>query len=463
MGALPDQKLQIVRTLVETAPDQVVSSLQLALASAAGDPALADVRRLVENEAADRRLRNAVLSPVIPFFRAGPRPAHGLSFPPRALSMIWRGLKEEAPTEVAVASRALVDFRPDESSPEPFDDLVDIAAHGLRTAKQKDYVAAIALLDGVAPGTARNLLACLDLSPLVRSSAMRLPDWVNRMTEERATAARLAYRDAVDAAPDSGPRFFEMLAAQLSQPWNILRIISAVMDRPSERYLRDCELATFAERLMDEIDANLKSVVTFSLDTGIEGGMRAGALVELVTLQIAELEKGIELVKEGGWGGRIHKQKRTLADGVEGRLRDLEKVITLALPTQSVRIARMVKQVPKIIGEPDAKSVNRAMALLTFTESVRTSANYGGFASMRAKTVKEMAEMVDAYVEEVLALIKDQEVADPQLAGRYLEIAAEVTSLLQDTRVADIIRRRAYSALAISTDGGLDAPRAESA
>ena len=46
MGALPDQKLQIVRTLVETAPDQVVSSLQLALASAGGDPALADVRRL---------------------------------------------------------------------------------------------------------------------------------------------------------------------------------------------------------------------------------------------------------------------------------------------------------------------------------------------------------------------------------------------------------------------------------
>jgi len=235
------------------------------------------------------------------------------------------------------------------------------------------------------------------------------------------------------------------------------------MDRPSERYLRDCELATFAERLMDEIDANLKSVVTFSLDTGIEGGMRAGALVELVTLQIAELEKGVELVKEGGWGGRIHKQKRSLADGVEGRLRDLEKVITLALPTQSVRIARMVKQVPKIIGEPDTNAVNRAMALLTFMESVRTSANYGGFASMRAKTVKEMAEMVDAYVEEVLALIKDQEVTDPQLAGRYLEIAAEVTSLLQDTRVADIIRRRAYSALAISADGGLDAPRAESA
>ena len=104
MGALPDQKLQIVRTLVETAPDQVVSSLQLALASAGGDPALADVRRLVENEAADRRLRNAVLSPVVPFFRAGPRPTHGFSFPPRALSMIWRGLRSCSMYPVTIAS-----------------------------------------------------------------------------------------------------------------------------------------------------------------------------------------------------------------------------------------------------------------------------------------------------------------------------------------------------------------------
>ena len=182
-----------------------------------------------------------------------------------------------------------------------------------------------------------------------------------------------------------------------------------------------------------------------------------------MTLQIAELEKGVELVKEGGWGGRIHKQKRSLANGVEGRLRDLEKVIGLALPTQSVRIARMVKQAPKIIDLPDANAVNRAMTLLTFTESVRTSANYGGFASMRSKTVKEMAEMVDAYVEEVLALIKDHEVSDPQLAGRYLEIAADITGLLQDSRVADIIRRRAYSALAMGTDADLAVPSAESA
>ena len=44
-----------------------------------------------------------------------------------------------------------------------------------------------------------------------------------------------------------------MLAAQMAHPWMVLRIISAVMDKPSERYLRDSELGGFAERVTDNV------------------------------------------------------------------------------------------------------------------------------------------------------------------------------------------------------------------
>ena len=44
---------------------------------------------------------------------------------------------------------------------------------------------------------------------------------------------------------DAGPRFFEMLAAHLTEPWLILRVISGVMDRPHETYFSASELSSF--------------------------------------------------------------------------------------------------------------------------------------------------------------------------------------------------------------------------
>ena len=71
MPGLSDRKIEIVRHLVESAPDKIVGGLQNALAAASGDSVLAGVRRLVESEVADRRLRNAVLSPIAPLCAAG--------------------------------------------------------------------------------------------------------------------------------------------------------------------------------------------------------------------------------------------------------------------------------------------------------------------------------------------------------------------------------------------------------
>ena len=99
MPGLSDRKIEIVRHLVESAPDKVVGGLQNALAAASGDSVLAGVRRLVETEVADRRLRNAVLSPIAPLCVAGIDKDH-ISFPPRVLALIWHGLKASCPAEV---------------------------------------------------------------------------------------------------------------------------------------------------------------------------------------------------------------------------------------------------------------------------------------------------------------------------------------------------------------------------
>lgn len=447
MPGLSGHKIDIVRTLVEQAPDKIVGGLQSALSAAAGDSALADVRQLVEAEVADRRLRNAVLSPVAPLFVGDGRNPNKLTFPAKALPLIWRGLKADHPVEVAAAARIMADYRPDETPTDALDALVRLAAEGLRNQNTRDFIAAADILDATRPGCAYALVACLDIGHIVRAATLRLPDWISRTTDERSAAARLAYKDAISIADDAAPRFFEMLAAQLAEPWTIMRVVSSVMDHPGERYLAASELSIFALRLMDLIDQNLVHIAQFDLNAGPKAGVYAAEVVDLVTRQIAEMEGGIELAAEGGWGGRVKKQKRQLAGCVEGRLREVEKLLAAALPTEAVKVGRMIKQQPRLGAAPDRKHRERVLAVLTFVEGIRTSANYGGFASTRAKTLEKAAEALDLYVEDALALVREGHTKDPDLAREHLDVAAECAVLIREPRAGDIIRRRAAVAV----------------
>ena len=66
MAAIAAHKLQLIRTLVETAPDAALRSLELALAGTGAQSIFAPVRELVEDETANRFVRNNVLAPIVP-------------------------------------------------------------------------------------------------------------------------------------------------------------------------------------------------------------------------------------------------------------------------------------------------------------------------------------------------------------------------------------------------------------
>lgn len=446
MAGLSEDKIEIVRTLVRSAPDRVVGRLQAALMNAGADPALSSVRRLVEVEAADRRLRNTVLAPIAPLCVGDGSAPDMLRFPAATLGAIWRGLKTQCPHEVEFAAAVLIDFLPDESSPDPFDDLVRRAAAGLRAREQADFRRAAELADGARAYGAAELCACLDLAAVVREASLRLTEWTGRASEERTAAARLAYKDAVRISEDAGPRFFEMLAGQLPQPWMVLRIISAVMDRPHQTYLAASELAVFALRLMDDIDRGLDEVGHFDPDAGPAAARALAKTVELITLQINQIDESIELVRETGWGKRLADQKKTLAKVVENRLREAEKAMLAALPRHPMRVARVMKDVPRFTSPPDRTVTGRAIALLSFAEAIRNSANYGGFASMRAMLLEELGVALDTYVEEALDMMRHNEVEDPSIGQSFLDLAATFNGLVRDRRAAEIVRRRAAAA-----------------
>ncbi|WP_374471363.1 hypothetical protein [Phenylobacterium sp.] len=443
MVALSERKIALVKGLVAAAPDKVVGGLQAALASQMGDSALASVRRLVEAEAAERRLRNAILLPIVPMCVGDGTDRHGLHFPAIALGYLWKGLKALDPDGVKRASNALYDYRPGESSPEPFDAVLRKAADAVRAGQPREFALVRTLCDQSRPDGGAAFQLCLDLAPVVRRTVHRLPEWTAHFGDDTTAAARLAYRDACAVRDDAGPTFFEMLAAQLPHPWMVLRIISAVMDKPNERYLGQSELSSFAERVMDDIDAALKAIQTLDTDGGEPAALQAAKRVEQVTLQIAEIETCITIDREHGWGHRLFKQKSALASVVEGRIREAERYAGQALPMLPARLRRIRRMIPRHTLPPDPRAVRRATTLFHFVREIRSSANYGGFASARSRMIEKVGDMLDHYVEETLDLIKTGDCESEPIARDHLEVVAEFSRLVRDDKAADLVRRRA--------------------
>lgn len=450
MSALSERKLDIVRTLVESAPDKVVEGLNRALADVGGDSPLISVRRLVETEARDRNLRNIVLLPIAPMCVGDGRDPLRLIFPARIMGLLWRGLKAQAPAIVRNAELALYDYRPGETSTEHFDRLVRLAAKGLRAGELREFRQAAEACDEARPDGAATLLACLDLAPVVRGVAHKLADWTAQ-GGDATVGARLAYKDAVAVAADAGPRFFQMLAAHLQSDWMILRIIAATMETPTERYLADSELGVFGERILSEIEQALKDIMKLDLDGGPQAAVQAARVIDQVTLKCNELETCVTLSRDHGWGSVLGKHRKALAAIVEARFRDTEKYFAEALPCGEAGLKRARRGAAKLGAPPNETAVRRCETLLTFLDEVRSSAAYGGFASARAKLLEALGDELDQYVEELLALLKAGDVPDEANARAFLGVAADFSRLVRDEKAADLVRRR-LAALTASPD-----------
>ena len=444
MSHMSDGKMALVRGLIEQAPDTAIQSLLAALgADGNHDAGLTAVQYMVETEASDRRARNFVFAPIAPLCGAS-GPFCALTFPPRALSLLWKALKAEAPNEIATAKALVSRWREADTSAEVLDKLCARAALGLRRG-DGDFAAAAAAADS--GGGRGALAACLDIAPVVRRALQEMPEWLRRMTGEKAAKLRLAYRDAANVADDAGPRFFEMLAAHLTEPWLILRVISAAMYRPNEAYVAGSELAGFGERVLADIERRVADIGAFKSAAGRQAAHAAAESVHVATIEIAELEQSIHLASEGAWGQRLARQKKALAAQIEGHLKTSAGAVALALPLQTVKIGpRTIRGSPRLSHDPDLAAVEKAATLLTFMNEARSSAAAGGFASARAKTLEALERRLDTYVETVLEELRADDGVDPDRAKAFLEIAAEFCGLVRDESSAQVVRRRAAAA-----------------
>jgi len=441
---LSPPKLQAVRSLVETVPDATITGLSRALANTPPGGVMGPVRALVNAEAEERAVRNTVLAPITGLCRGGRRVGR-MTFPSRVLRGLWSGLKADSPRLVAEARMVWPTIDPESYSPPVLDKLCAIASAGLRAREQSDFSAAADACDATLSAGAEAMAGCLDLAPIVRSALPHLEDWMRRMDDDHQTQARLVFNDAVALAPDAGPKLVEMLSSRLDEPWLALKLISAVMDRPTEAYLADSEMAGIAVDVFDDIQEQLNIINAF--DPRRDGGAaarKAGRAVHEATLAIADFEDCVELSREGLMGKQLSQQKMAMARMVEAKLDGVDAFVAAALPLETIRFAgRMTKAVPKLTDAPDPELARRAEAALLFVRDVRSAANTGGFAAARAKALAKVNDRLASYTEDLLTHLRTEDAAVHERTRSFIEVAANLVGLATDESAAQIVRRRA--------------------
>lgn len=419
--ALSAEKSEQVARLFAVAPNEALQKLSGLLATALrADPTLKPVYAIASAEAELRRVVWAVFEPLIPLTRArGAAPAIRRA----DLAQLWRRVAAED-GQVAERVIALVRTRTDDGdTPPDFDQVCKLAA---------------GLSDDAA------LARWLRLAPVLRGVQARLSAWTHNLSGESVAAVRLAFKDALAVDEDAGLAFWEAVMAMLDEPHRVIRLISAAIDRPSDRYLAASELSDLGDRLLSDVDAPIAALKSFDPLRGCAAATAMAQSIATAVHIVGEFEEWLSLAKDGPWGRRIAGQKRALAQAMEARLREVEPAVSAALPTQPVRGGgRGVRPAPKLSTDPSPLLVARSEALLTLMDHARSSANAGGFASARAKLIESLEKRLDQYCEDLLDVLRHGGGDDDDRARALLEIAASFTGVVKGEESAQLVRRRA--------------------
>jgi len=445
MGEFNEARLHAIRALLQRAPDFAIQSLSSLLASdQSNDRSLHLVRQLVSVEAQDRSFRNLAFEPLAVLCKPPTSLPH-LSFPTNTPTLLWRAVKAYQPSLDARLEAASAPAADPREVLALMDKICATAARGLRTRATAAFGALADLLDSCPSGAAR-MVALLTITPDLREALAKATTWLGGSGPAHSAAVRIAFKTVSEKDREAGFLYMEALFVAIEQPAFILRLISMIMDRPSDRFLAASELSSIGERLLDVIDRHIGAIQTFDPQRGLEGGVAVAAAADAATLIIAELELNLKMSREGVWGARVMQRRRALSLAMETRLQDIDAALAAALPMSTLRVrGKILRGPPNLTTLPDPSATDKLLGLAALLSGCRTAAQVNGFGALRLKLIETQDQALDTYVQEVLDMLHKGQ-APVAIARAYLDLAAEVFGLIRDPKAADLVRRRAVAA-----------------
>ena len=442
MPGLTESQGKIVRSIVQTVPDAGLGQLTGVLSAQMGEHTMADVRDIVMIEMKDRKVRAIVFSPFLSLCTKNQPGKSQSRFPFVLPTLLWNALVDRAPKLMIQARDMASRWESEDLLPYIFNQACDEAIIGIQD-NDPAFAPVIECLNKASPTGVRDLVGFLKMSALLRDVLLELPLWVSRMNADDALSVRLAYRDATNLAADGPARLFEVIYTNLDSPWTIMRIISSALDRPTDQFVANTDMALFGELLLGQVETLVETFGEVNLDEGLSAGNALAKAAKTIISITTDFEDHIVLGKNGPWGRRIARSKRDLTNAAEALLNQIDGLLPRALPVAAAaRNTRALNRTPNIDVAPEPLAEARLEAILVFMAAVRSIASVSGIGVLRTRVLTETQEFLEYYGKGALALLTDFDVSSEAVRQR-IHAVAKYVALVHDEATAEQLRRRA--------------------
>lgn len=444
MGAaarqIDESRLLLLKGLVRSLPASSLRSLDVALGLTNDEP-LALVHAMISSELERRYIFEVVFQPFLRLFEPRSDGLKSVQFPHRFLLSLWNAIETREPDLYREAFGLVRGLRADDPTPVAFFRLVktgiDLCQETPQTIAGSD--------DAAAAADVTELGRYLELHRIIRQTLARMSDFLGRIDAEKAAALRVMFKDAAELDASSGYRYLELVFANIDDASQIIKIMATLADRPKDRFLAESEMASFGERLLDQIEARVKELKLFmgNRHKPCEDLSQASAHIAQALGQLHAFEQYIELSRDGPWGKRVAAAHKEIAGMVEQVLNGAEKELLQVLPMRSERIhGRMKREVPDLDLTIDEARMTQVRHTLAFIRDARQVATAGGFTTLHTRIVQTLETRMDEWFGLLLSDANSGDLTDRDRANEAFERVTDLMGLLCGDEKAKTARRR---------------------
>lgn len=292
---------------------------------------------------------------------------------------------------------------------------------------------------------AREMALLLGVSQDIRGLQEKLPKPFPTLSEDEIWVLREFYDRILTALPDAAPYVAVIVMNRLERPWEALRLPLQISRQTQDTLISKTDVGLVGEILFAEMEEHATAIRKakprhFNAD---DLTAHVARFAELST----GLVKSVDVRRDGEWGQRLLKDRAAIGEIMDGFMERAPKDIFAALPTRKTGRFSGGPSAPELKRAPDAEKVAFALANAKLIIGCKPFAAASSFGASLKDAQDQITQALRGYGEGLVKDLRGDEDDRRPHAEAYLDVVAELTTLLMGAEEGVLLRRRGRAAL----------------
>ncbi|MFT4089288.1 MAG: hypothetical protein QM645_01055 [Asticcacaulis sp.] len=438
-GEIPEHKRVLIHQVIKALPVRALLMLDRTL-GLSQDGSLRAVHEIVSQQLENHDTKAMIFRPYMPMFEAREDGLSGVQFPVWVLDNLWAALQVHEAALLERLQKSVQGGKNSDMMPPLFAETIEAAVKILR---QKPEAVLPEGYDADDQARIADFALYLDIYPTAREAMRRMPEWLGRISAEKAVSIRILFKDSGRVVDDGGLRWLEVVYANLEDGADIMAFVGVVTDRASDRFLSQSELAVFGERVVEAAERAQRRLMPMIRATD---RLAESAEMVLQALHLTQaVDASVELTRGGAWAVRIARIRQAVSAQVETHVERLQNLVERVLPARDERHNGRVVGMSPLIEAPSDSALKDALGLIGFCNLVRAGATQGGYAVHLAQAVETAELYLEAYLEGSLGLYAQADASGKAVIRLQFDAIVRLTEALCGQEKGRLARRRVAS------------------